>query len=43
MASCSWGQPPDEFESDMDSSGLSDSEFLDSESEGKKFSFCTDL
>ena len=36
MASCSGGQPLDESESDMDYSEMSDSDFLESETDGKK-------
>ena len=39
MASCSGGQAHDETESGMDYSEFSDSDFLESETEGKKFSY----
>ena len=42
MASCSWGQPPDEGNSNLSDTDLSDfdsseSDFIDFESEGKSF------
>ena len=40
MASCSRGQPLEESESEMDCSDSSDSDFLESEIDGKKVKFC---